>query len=155
MAEGKRVTVQPLSKVLGKNQPTRNHSDAPTDILTSSELVGRADSLFEKQQLAHAEVERCARAAIDSEYAYELAYATARISLEGGDGTVGYKDAKATQVAAEKKREMGYAREALKAAKKAEDEVGSEISVLQTLSAHAREEMKFAGRIDPATERTG
>lgn len=144
------MTVQPISKVVPKAHPT---SAAPTfdstEVITSAVLLERLEALFQQIDAAHEEVAEAANRKIEAEYKYDLEWAKVRIRMESRDGSVKYKDSKATEDTAELKRDLGYAQEALRAAKKAEEVAQNKVSALQTIAANAREEMRLAGRLDP------
>lgn len=152
------MTVQPISKALAPNESAQRPASAPafeaSEIITSAVLMDRLTNLFDEIEAAHEEVEKAANRKIEAEYKYELEWAKARIRMEQRDGSVKYKDAKATEETAEHMRDLGYAVEALRAAKKAEEIVQNKVSALQTVAANAREEMKLAGRLEPS-DRTG
>lgn len=148
------MTVQPLSSVLGRDHPTNARRFEPSDVVTSQSLLEDIRALFDELDEARENTQARARECVEAEYAYELAFTTSRVTLEGGEGSVGFKDAKATQAAAEKKREWGYAKELLKSARRAEEVVSQKLSAIQTVAANAREEMKLAGRLEPS-DRTG
>lgn len=155
------MTVQPLSKVLGKDHPSARRSQPAadnTEMPSMDDLVGTLKELFDRLDEAHDEAVRMAQEFADAEYAYEVAFTTARVSLEGGDGTAGYKDAKARQSAAEKRKAMTLAQELRRSARDAEENLRSQMSALQTVAAALRVSIELAGRgptDNPSPARTG
>lgn len=155
------MTVQPLSKVLGREHPTRKRSSEAagnTELPMTTDLVSTLHELFDRLDEAHDVAVTAAQEFADAEYAFEVAFTTARVSLEGGDGTAGYKDAKARQSAAEKRKAMTLAQELRRSARDAEENLRSQMSALQTVAAAVRVEIELSGRGPqdaPSTTKTG
>lgn len=149
--------VRPLSEaVRGRTHPaSRQRRDEPTDasgqVITSADLVSKLRELFDRLEEAHEDAVQCAHEFAEAEHAYELAFTTARITAESGEGTAGHKEARARQSAAEKRKAMTLAQELRRSARDAEENIRQQMSALQTIAAAVRAEMELAGRANRAT----
>lgn len=145
------MTVQPISKALGSNQPAK--APPPGDVITVQQVGEKLFTLVDELAQAHNEAVQAAYDFADAEHEYEIAWATARINAASMEAKEAHKDAVARQSVAGKKKAMTLAQELRRSARDAEENLRQTISALQTLTAAVRTDAELAGKYN--TDRTG